>query len=62
MRLAIRAVVIGSIPLIATVAFILDGHFTNATTSVNWAECALACIAVGAVWWVRQKRKGHQTF
>jgi hypothetical protein len=35
MRLAIWAVVIGSIPLVATVAFILEGHFTNATTSVN---------------------------
>lgn len=60
MKLVMWALVMGSIPFVLTGAVILGGHFTHTTTTVNWAECAMAGVGVAAVWLGVQRRKGPQ--
>ena len=61
MKLVMWALVMVSIPFVATGAAILAGHFTHTTTTVNWAECAMAGVGLAALWLVKQRRRGHQT-
>jgi hypothetical protein len=61
MKMVLWALVMGSVPFVVTGAVILGGHFTHTTTTVNWAECAMAGVGVAAVWLVKQRRRSHQT-
>jgi hypothetical protein len=61
-RLVMWALVVGSVPFVVTDAVILGGHFADYTTTVNWAECAMAGVGVAAAWLVAQRRRGRQTF
>jgi hypothetical protein len=49
-------------PFVLTGVVILGGHFADYTTTVNWAECAMAGVGVAALWLVAENLRSRQTF